>query len=152
MVSLLVLSVLSSSHTFLGLISIAGGVFVFYMGWENFKIQPFESRQLDAASRPLAKGILVNFLSPHPYLFWITVGAPTVIKASAHNFLAPALFITAFYFILVGSKVFLAFLTSRSRSFLVGRKYIVVMRLLGIILCCFAVLLWLDGLKFLEII
>jgi threonine/homoserine/homoserine lactone efflux protein len=31
--------------------------------------------------KSLTKGILANALSPHPYLFWLSVGAPTMSKA-----------------------------------------------------------------------
>ena len=148
-VSLFVLSKLSDSQDILGFISLVGGAFVFYMGCENFKAKPLAPEQLDSEPRSLAKGILVNFLSPHPYLFWMSVGAPLVVKASRIDRYAPVLFIACFYIMLVGSKIFLAVLTGRSRSFLTGRKYIITMRFLGVALCGLALLLIRDGLRFL---
>ncbi|HRY44622.1 MAG TPA: hypothetical protein P5164_11830, partial [Thermoanaerobaculia bacterium] len=35
-------------------------------------------RLLRAAPQSLRKGVIVNLLSPNPYLFWMTVGAPAM--------------------------------------------------------------------------
>jgi uncharacterized membrane protein YdcZ (DUF606 family) len=55
-------------------------------------------------------------------------------------------FIAAFYTLLVGSKLMLAVITGKSRTFMTGKTYILLMRALGIILCVFAGLLVKDGL------
>ncbi|WP_289023815.1 hypothetical protein [Desulfobacter postgatei] len=47
-------------------------------------------------------------------------------------------FVTGFYLLLVGSKLFLAFVVARTRSFLTGATYVWTMRVLGLFLCCFA--------------
>ena len=93
----------------------------------------------------LRKGILVNALSPHPYLFWFTVGTPTTMKALMHGPGSAFSFIVSFYGMLVGSKMLLAILTGKSRAFLQGKAYIMVMRFLGVILLLFALVLFRDG-------
>jgi len=52
--------------------------------------------------------------------------------------------------LLVGSKVLLALLVARSRNFLSGRRYIMIMRLLGILLIGFAAALFAEGLRLLP--
>lgn len=94
--------------------------------------------------------MVVNVLNPHPYLFWLTVGAPTMVKASHQGFWAPLAFIVSFYALLVGSKISLAILVGKSKSVLSDRWYIYTMRFLGLVLCVFATILFRDGLKWLQ--
>ncbi|MDA3897252.1 MAG: hypothetical protein PF482_14045 [Desulfobacteraceae bacterium] len=97
-------------------------------------------------SKAFQKGILTNALSPHPYLFRLTVGAPIITKTMQQDILCVAGFISAFYTLLVGSKIVIAIISGKSRAFLTGRVYIYVMRGLGLILCVFTGLLVKDGL------
>ena len=101
-------------------------------------------------SNSLIKGALTNALSPHPYLFWLSVGAPTMTKAMSHNAAASVAFIIAFYSCLIGAKIFLAILAGKSKTFLRGQPYIYTMRFLGLALCALAIFLFYDGLKLLE--
>jgi len=57
-----------------------------------------------------------------------------------------------FTFYLVGSKVLLAMVLEKSRSFLKGPVYIWVMRILGILLLIFSMVLFRDGLRLLAAI
>jgi len=68
------------------------------------------------------------------------------------NRIAPIAFIGSFYVFLIGSKILLAVLVGRSKSFLNGTLYIYTMRFLGLALCILALLLFRDGLKLLRII
>jgi threonine/homoserine/homoserine lactone efflux protein len=68
----------------------------------------------------LAKGILANAFNPHPYLFWFSVGAPTMVKAMKASIVAPLAFICGFYTQLLGSKVLVAIVVGESGSFLEG--------------------------------
>jgi threonine/homoserine/homoserine lactone efflux protein len=88
--------------------------------------------------RSLRKGIIANFLNPNPYVFWLTVGSPTVIKALDVGWITAALFIAGLYVFLVGSKVLTAVLVGKSRRFLKSRNYIYTVRALGVILFFFA--------------
>jgi threonine/homoserine/homoserine lactone efflux protein len=100
-----------------------------------------------AKARSLQKGIITNFLSPHPYLFWITVGSPIVIKAYNINPLAAVLYIAGFYICLVGSKIIVAIVVDKSKTFLNSRAYVYVIRFLGLALIVFAVIFVRDGLR-----
>jgi uncharacterized membrane protein YdcZ (DUF606 family) len=57
------------------------------------------------------------------------------------------LFIGSFYVLLVGSKIFVALLVDKSRSFLRGPVYIATIKALGFILLLLAALFIKDGLK-----
>lgn len=152
MLTLFILVKLSGFHKILGIISCMGGGFVLYLGWQNIVTKGVELNLEGVRPNSLAKGIIVNTLNPHPYLFWFGVGGPTVTKAMNQGLAAPLAFMGSFYFLLVGSKILIAVLVGKSRSFLVGNGYIYTMRLLGVALCVLAIVLFRDGFKLLEFI
>ena len=88
---------------------------------------------------------MVNALNPHPYVFWFAVGVPTIIKAAQHSPAASIGFVLCFFISIVGSKVTIALLVGRWRDFLAGRAYLWTMRILGLCLIGFALLLLKDG-------
>ncbi len=135
----------------LGIISITGGFFILYLAYNNLHIKAVElDKQEIKKPASLMKGMVANALSPHPYLFWITVGAPMINKAMKENIITALLFIICFYIFLVGSKIMLAILTGKSKLFLAGKPYIYTIKLLGIILVLFAIMLFRDGLVLLS--
>lgn len=150
--TLVVLSQLADFHNILGFISILGGCVILYMGYESMNPQHDEAELSGAEPKSLAKGILANALSPHPYLFWFSVGAPIMTRAMDRSSISAAAFIAGFYVCLIGSKILLAILVGKSKSFLRGKVYLFVMRLLGAALCMLALLLFRDGLKLLGIL
>ena len=150
LLTLFVLSKLSNFHGALGAITMLGGCFVLYIGYESISTEGVEIKLVEKRSKFLIKGALTNALSPHPYLFWFSVGAPTMTKAMDLNFVAPVAFIIGFYSFLIGSKVFLAILVGKSKSFMSGTIYIYTMRFLGLILCVLAMFLFYDGLKLMK--
>jgi threonine/homoserine/homoserine lactone efflux protein len=147
LLTLFVLSRLAEFHGILGAISIAGGVFLMFMGYESLRTTGFDLKLQDGKRMSLRKGILTNVLSPHPYLFWVSVGAPTMARASGVNLLAPAAFIVGFYACLVGSKIVLAVLVGRSRSLFRGKANAWPLRRLGAALMVLALLLFRDGVQ-----
>ena len=151
LVSVGILSTMAGFEVVLGGISLAGGAVVFRMGVHAVKTRTLIIDPEMTNHNALAKGVLVNVLSPHPYLFWITVGAPLVHRALAVNMAAAGAFIAGFYLFLVGSKVVLAVLVARSRAIIKGRAYVAIMRGLGVVLCLLAVILVKDGLTLLGV-
>jgi len=150
LLSVFVLSKLSGFHGILGLVSLAGGCFILLMGIESLRCRGLEVRLPEQRTGSLAKGILANALSPHPYLFWISVGAPLLARALQESVLSPLAFIAGFYVCLIGSKVTLALVVGKSRGFLKGKAYVWTMRLLGLILLVLAALLFRDGIHLLT--
>ncbi|MDH3390525.1 MAG: LysE family transporter, partial [Desulfobulbaceae bacterium] len=136
----------------LGIISIIGALFILYLGINNLRTKGIELDLDKSSPKSFQKGIIVNALSPYPYLFWLSVGAPITVKAMDQSLLAPVSFILSFYMLLVGAKIILAILVGKSRTFLRGNRYIFTMRLLGFILILLAGILFRDGLHLLDIL
>jgi len=145
------LAKLARLQNILGVISITGACFILCLGIKNITSKGADITEDSSTPRSLQKGILVNALSPHPYLFWFSVGAPTTIKALEQSQASAVFFIVSFYVLLVGSKIVLAILTGKSRTFLQGNSYIFIMRLLGLILIVLAGIFFRDGLHLLGI-
>lgn len=151
LIAVLLLGKLSGNGPVLGLISITGGAFMLYLGYKNLKTTGPGTDTLDAGPDALIKGMLINALSPHPYLFWATVGGPLIIKFWNSSHINALAFAGAFYLFLVGSKVFIAVLTAVSRAHLEGGRYIIAMRLLGASLIVFSILLFQDGFNYFRL-
>lgn len=151
-VTLLVFTQLSDFDTILGTISLLGGCYVLYIGYESISAKAHNNRPTEERPKSLTRGVLANALSPHPYLFWFSVGAPTTAKAMSINTIAPLLFIGGFYLLLIGSKVGLALIVGRSKTFLNDRTYGYTMKLLGLALVAFSFVLFADGLKLLHLL
>ena len=147
-----ILSTLSNFHTILGIISLIGGFFILCMGYQSIRTKGSDINLKEIKLRSFAKGVLANALSPHPYLFWFSVGAPTMTKAMSQNINAALAFIISFYVFLVGSKIVLAILIGKSKFLLSSNAYLFTMRFLGIVLCVLAIVLFHDGLNLLTII
>lgn len=149
LVSLFVLTRLEAYHRALAFISLAGGIYVLYLSYGCFRTKPVNLQDIHTEPQSLKKGVLVNFLNPNPYLFWITFGGPLILRLSEAGLLAPFSFFFSFYFSLIGSTVFLALIAGRSRTFLKSRVYLIVMRILALVLALFAFFLIKDAVHFL---
>ena len=149
LVSLIVLNRLAEFKSVLGCISIFGGLFILYLGYESLKTRGVELNLSAAKSSSLKKGVVTNALNPHPYIFYMTVGAPIIYKGIQQHILATVTFVGSFLLLLVGSKVVLAMIVERSRAFLKGSVYFWVMRILGALLIIFSMVLFRDGFELL---
>ncbi len=89
--------------------------------------------------RNLWRGVAANLANPHPWLFWISVGAPILVGAWESGPWRAAAFLAGFYALLVGTKVVLALLVSRGRRILDGAWYPRMVRLSGLLLLGLAV-------------
>ena len=145
LISLLILNRLADFKPILGCISIFGGLFILYLGYESLKTRGVELNLSSVSSSSFRKGVITNALNPHPYIFYMTVGAPIILKGINQNFLSALLFVGIFLLFLVGSKVVLAMVVERSRAFLKGRGYVWTMRTLGVLLLFFSIVLFRDG-------
>ena len=151
LLSVLVISRLESDAV-LGLIALAGGAFVAFLGVENLRTTRLVVDGGERAPRSWRQGATVNALSPHPYIFWATVGAPVLLSASSIGPAGPLAFLLGFYVCLVGSKVAVALAVGASRGTLTGGAYRWVMRALGAVLLVFAALLVREGLVLLGVL
>ena len=145
LLSLFVLGRFAGYHGVLGSVSFIGGVYVLYLAYESWSTGPVEVQSPQEKPKSLLKGSIINALNPHPYLFWLTVGGPFLLRESQTGWRSPLLFMICFYVMLVGSKVGLALVVGRSRNFLGNRHYMFIMRILAICLALFAILLLKDA-------
>jgi threonine/homoserine/homoserine lactone efflux protein len=93
----------------------------------------------------IKKGVLTNLLSPNPYIFWLTIGAPLLVSALQLSLLAGVLFILIFYILLVGFKLLLALFTDQVKSFFASKSFLYIIRTLGIVIIGFGVYLLYQG-------
>ena len=151
LLSVFLLSRFSGVNVMFGTISIIGGLFIGYLALESFTTRGVEPNAAKSVPSSLRKAILVNFTNPHPYIFFISVGGPIIVKGLQQGFVLPALFIVVFLSTLVVSKIVIALLADRSRSFLTGKIYLYTMKVLGIVLLVFALNFLQSGLRLLEV-
>lgn len=147
LVSYIFVNQLARDGVILGILSTGGGLFLAYLSYESFTCRPPELDTELLNPRSLQKGILVNFLNPNPYLFWISVGTPMLVQSSRDGWIYPALFLFFFFLLLIGSKIGIAWLVHRSRAWLQSTAYRWINRLLGVALGAFAVRFFFDGLE-----
>ena len=102
----LVLFFLSNVPQFLlSLLQVAGGFLLFalavsaYRSFRNFRhIAP---PSITAAHQTVLRAALVNLLNPNPYLAWTLILGPLLLKAWSHSALDGAMFLIAFYGVLI---------------------------------------------------
>lgn len=109
----------------LRLISLAGGLFVLYLAWglwKSWRANPGKyafseanSSQLDITG--LRRGVIANFLSPGPYLFWGLVNGPLLLAALRQSPLHGGGFLLGFYGVMVACLLGIALLFTQARRF-----------------------------------
>ncbi len=105
-------------------ISLAGGAFLLWLGYVSLRTQGMEIQTGAQESGSIRKGIAINLLNPNPYVFWISVGTPTILSALETSPLHAAAFLGSFLFFIVGSKALLARIVDGSRTFLKSSAYL----------------------------
>ena len=131
---------------FLAALTVAGGLFVGYIGVKTVRdagrVREIEFSQA-GSRRDLARGAMVNLLSPHPWLFWFTVGSPFMIQRWSVARWEAIAFVVIFIALLVGCKIILAWGVSHGRLLLATDWYRWILTGLGALLVGFGlVLLW----------
>ena len=129
-------------------LSLAGGAFVIYLGIETLRslrgeiAVPAKARE----GRVLLPAVMINFLNPHPYLFWATVGGALLARTFAAGgvFLSTG-FVICFYALLVGAKLAIALLVNQGRDRLHGRAYRALLGGSGLLLLIIGATLMVGG-------
>ena len=152
LLAVLVFARVATTDPILGVVALAGGGFLVYLAAEIVRAPPAPGRDRPGRTGSLLRGVATNLLNPHPYLFWLTVGAPTVVSASAAGGAAPVGFLAAMYGCLIGAKVLVAVAGGRGRVHLAGRSYVLTLRLLAAALAVIGLLSAWDGLGYLGMI
>ena len=134
-------------------LGIVGGCYVLFLGWETLQtpseVSVAAAEQAENAGNAwssLRKGLIVNMLNPHPYLFWLTVGGPLISRLSQQSaWSAIFAFLAGFYSCLIGSKILLAVFIHTGRARLQGRGYRLALQVSGVLLLLFGGMLFWDG-------
>jgi threonine/homoserine/homoserine lactone efflux protein len=152
LLSIFLLSKIAGINLVIGLISLIGAGYIIFLGYQSITFSGIDLNEKQPAPQSIRKGVLANIFNPNPYVFWISVGAPIIIKALTVSTLAAIFFLFSMYFCLVGSKMLTAIILGKSKQFLKNRYYIYVLRILGVALLIFALLYLRDGLVYLDFI
>ena len=97
-----------------GVLCVVGGLYVVWLGVEALREAPVALEATDGPD-PLRRGLLVNLLSPHPWLFWLTVGGSVVVSAWSEAPAYAVIFVVAFFAVMIGTKVVVAAVVATSR-------------------------------------
>lgn len=113
-------------------LGVFGGAYVIWLAVETWRSvgSAFvaEGNAAGTQTGVLRRAVLVNVLSPHPWITWATVMGPLVLEAVKGGAGVGALLVVGFYVTLVGSKLLVALLVARGRHFVNGQGYHVLLR------------------------
>jgi len=152
LISIFILTKVSNLNGVLGVISLLGAIFLGYLAYESLTIKGVNFNFDKSKEQSLKKGIITNALNPSPYLFYFSVGGPIMLKALDSSFFAVLFFISSFLILLVSSKIILAVIVSKSKSFLKSKVYIYTIKFLGLILFIFSMIFLKDAFKFFSLL
>ena len=133
----------------LQVIAAVGGLYVIYLGIEAIRAARQATLTMGAstpARADFSRGILVNLLSPHPWVFWLGVGGPLLIGYGGQSVAIAAIFLFGFYLLLVGSKIALAALAAGGRRLLDDTWYRRLLVGSGVLLLIMGLLLFREAL------
>ncbi len=127
----------------LGWLGVVGGVVVAAVGLQTIReartaTLSAPARTPGPSSRALARGVVVNLVSPHPWISWVTVLGPLTLTAWRSAPVGGAALVAGFYATLVGSKLVLAALVSRGRHRLSDATYRRSVTVAGVVLLVLA--------------
>ena len=102
----------------LRVIQVAGGAFVLYLAWKSLQTyRNFHPVAVSGAGRQTFwQAVMMNFLSPGPYIFWSLLAGPVLVRGwheSPANGLA---FLFSFYFAMLGGMTALVVLFGAARQ------------------------------------
>ncbi len=122
-----------------------GGLVVIWLGIEALRdVEVSVEGMARSGGGSLLRGVLVNLLSPYPWLFWLTVGGPLLVAARAESLASAVGFLVGFYLLLVGAKVALAALVAAGRRHLSQRALHRANQAAGLLLLATGLLLLLE--------
>jgi threonine/homoserine/homoserine lactone efflux protein len=83
---------------------LAGGIFLLYLArgaWLAFRHYD-PAAAAEAGERAFLKGVLINLLSPGPWIYWSVIAGPILLRGWAESHLSGLGFIAGFYLALIG--------------------------------------------------
>ncbi len=132
--------------------SIIGGLFVIYLGYETVQsgmkgsTEEVAGKAEEIPKHVMLKAATTNLLNPHPYLFWATVGSTLLLQGFAKDGIsAPVGFLIGFYTLLVRVKIVMVLLLSWGRNWIRGKTYHRLLIVSGLLLTGLGLLLVWEG-------
>jgi threonine/homoserine/homoserine lactone efflux protein len=94
----------------LRVISLAGGLFVWYLAWGLWQqwhrnIDPKVEIAANTPPRNFWKAVAMNLLNPNPYIFWTFVIGPLLISAIEQSWWHALAFLLGFYGVFMGTMI-----------------------------------------------
>lgn len=135
--------------TWLAWLGVIGGFTVVLVGLQTLRgagsarLPTVGSERL-GMGRPLGQAILVNLLSPHPWMTWLTVLGPLTLQHARASTAAGVALGVGFYLALIGSKVGLALLVGRGRRRLTDTWYRRLLVVAGLALVAFGAVMAIE--------
>ena len=118
------------------LISVIGGLFVFYLAWGLWNDwranQHSQLVTAEVSKRSFGKAVTMNLLNPNPYIFWTFVSGPILLEALEKSWGHAISFILGFYGIFLGTMIVLIALFNQTRR--LGPKVIRIIQLGSILI------------------
>ena len=123
----------------LALVGVVGGVFMVWLGVRTWLDARTASLRTDAdrpgpLGRTLRTAVLINLVSPHPWVAWATALGPLTIATWRTDHVGGGALVAAFYAMLVGAKIVVALLVARGRHRLTDHGYRITLRVSGVLL------------------
>ena len=133
------------------MLGIAGGLFVLYLAcgmwrqWRTTADGDVTAEPLyDAGWKGLRRAVLLNWVNPNPYAFWLLVSGPILLAALARSMVDAAAFVIGFYGVLVGGMLAVALVFDHARR--LGPRVVRALLLASVVmLAAFGVLLLRQG-------
>jgi threonine/homoserine/homoserine lactone efflux protein len=110
-VAIVLLLLTLTGESVLAWLQLVGGFFIFYLGYgayQTFRTPPDPDPGTPSGKQALRSTVLLNMLSPNPYIFWGTVLGPTVLSLWRSAPGQAVAYISGFYVTLV--VVFMIFI------------------------------------------
>ncbi len=131
----------------LGFLYLAGFGYLMKLAYENFSYQAVDTQTHDKEVKldSIKKGAITLFLSPGSYLFWFTLGGPTIVEALAVGSFGLIFFLVGLYVSFIGSNIAVAFAVYKSRDFLKSTYYNYLIKFVGVSLAIYALMFLKNG-------
>ncbi|MFB0523720.1 MAG: LysE family translocator [Candidatus Bathyarchaeia archaeon] len=143
--ALVVLSNLAKYTVIISGVSILGACYLVFLGVENLRVRTAMLEAKVMKKEALKRAVITNFLNPHVYVFWISVGGPIILRSLTVHVSVSVLFLFGFFVLIVSSKASIAYAVDRSKAFVRSDYYSYIVRALGIVLILFALILLIEG-------
>jgi threonine/homoserine/homoserine lactone efflux protein len=120
-------------------ITIAGAIFLAYMGIECFSLElPDMMAQAAPPKASFLRGITTNLLNPGVYVFWFLIGGPLMASAVDQEVLAPVAYALSFLGTIIMTKVCIAYLISKSSQGITPQTYRNLLSVCALVMLCFS--------------